>query len=187
MAATPPPVPVSWFSSRRERRLWIYTLVIVMGIYATLGLAPILAKAAGDESVALVVLGCMFLIALTVLTQGLRARPAGVEVGVGLGIAAVYLMMFARMTTPERSHLMEYSVVAVFVYEALAERRLQGWRVPVPAVLAILATAFVGGLDECIQAILPSRVFDLRDILFDFLAAVGAVGGMVVLGWVRRR
>ena len=55
---------------------------------------------------------------------------------------------------------MEYGVVAVFVYEALTERASRGRRVPVPALLAALATSLLGVLDECIQAFLPSRVLD---------------------------
>ena len=103
-----------------------------------------------------------------------------------LGVAAVYLMVFARMGIPERSHLFEYSVLAVFIYEALLERANQGRRVPVPALLAFLATSLFGVFDECIQAILPSRVFELQDILFNVLAAVMAVLASVALGWARR-
>ncbi len=60
-------------------------------------------------------------------------------------------------------------------------------RVPVPALLAILATTLFGALDEGIQVLLPSRVFDPVDILFNFLAGVMAIIAMVVLGWARRR
>ena len=83
----------------------------------------------------------------------------------------------------ERTHLMEYGVVGVFIYEALTERASQGRRVPVPVLLAILATTLVGALDEGIQAILPSRVFDPLDVLFNFLAAVMAVTASAALRW----
>ncbi len=86
----------------------------------------------------------------------------------------------------ERTHLMEYGVVGVFVHEALTERASQGRRVPVPAaLLAILATTLVGALDEGIQAILPSRVFDPVDMLFNLLAAVMAVTASAALGPLR--
>jgi VanZ family protein len=90
------------------------------------------------------------------------------------------------MGIPERSHLIEYGVVAVFIYEALMERASQGRRVPVPALLAILTTSLFGVLDECIQAILPSRVFEPTDILFNVLAALMAIVASVTLGWTRR-
>lgn len=175
------------FVSKRERRLWGWTLVIVVGIYSTLGLAAQLASTVGDSPLFVVafVVG-MLLVGATVLTEGLKTRPGGIEIGVVLGIVAVYLMVFLRMALPERSHLIEYGVVAVFVYEALTERVNHGRRVRAPALLAVLITSLLGVLDESIQAILPSRVFDPQDILFNVLAAVMAVGASVVLGWARR-
>lgn len=175
------------FSSRRERRLWIWTLAVVAGIYATLGLASILAEALYNQGLsAILFLSGMLLVGATVLTQGFKFRPSGLEIGVGLGVAVVYLMAFFRMTIPERSHLFEYGVVAVFVYEALTERASQGRRVPAPALLAIGLTALIGAIDEGIQAFIPSRVFDWVDILFNSMAAVMAILAMVALRWAQR-
>lgn len=178
----------SFFSSPRERRLWGWTLAVVAAIYSTLGWAPALAKFLRDRGLldGLFVLG-LILIGAAILTQALKVRPHGTEIGVALGIVATYLLVFVRMAIPEeRAHLIEYSVVAIFVKEALTERASQGRRVPVPALLAILTTALVGLLDECIQAFLPIRVFDYRDILFNGLAAVMAVAASVALTWARR-
>lgn len=159
----------------------------MLAIYATLGLASMLAEVLYNQGlIAVAFLASMLLVGLTVLTQGLKTRPGGVEIGVGLGIAVVYFLVFLRLTIPERSHLIEYGVVAVFIYEALTERASQGRRVPFPALLAILATSLVGAIDEFIQLILPSRVFDWTDILFNFLASLMAVVAMVALGWTRR-
>ena len=182
--------PMSLFSSDRERRLWLWTLAVVVAIYSTLGLIPELAGALRDTGLAAAVFFlCMLLIAATIVTQGLQVRPRGAELAVGLGVIAVYLLVTLRIiaTSPaERTHLMEYGVMAVFMYEALRERASQGRRVPVPALLAILATFAVGVLDECIQWVLPNRVFDPIDILFNVLAAFMSVAASVVLGWARR-
>ena len=178
------------FASERERRLWLWTLVVVVAIYSTLGLAGTLADELSDRDLldSFFVFG-FFLVLATIATQALKTRPRGLEIGVALGVAAAYLMVFVRMGIPleERTHLIEYGVVAVFIHAALTERASQGRRVPVPALLAVLATALVGVLDECIQAVLPSRVFDPRDIGFNVLAAVMAIGASVALGWARRR
>ncbi len=190
---------MSFFTSDRERRLWLWTLAVVVAIYATLGLAATLVGVLRDRGLidrglidrglidAFFVLGA-FMVGVTILTQGLKTRPGGAEIGVALGIVAAYLMVFVRMAIPavERTHLIEYGVVAVFIYEALTERASQGRHVPVPALLAVLGTALVGVLDECIQAFLPSRVFDPQDILFNVLAAVLAVAASMVLAWARR-
>lgn len=176
----------TWFSSQRERRLWFLALVVVVAILSTLGLAAKLVGQVNETLLGVTFFACLVLVGVAILTQGLRVRPGGVEIGVVVGIAVVYVLLGVRLAAPERSHLMEYGVLAVLVYEAVSERVSQGRRVPFPAASAFFATSLVGVLDECIQAILPSRVFDWRDIVFNVLAAFAAVVGMAALGWARR-
>ena len=180
------------FSSRRERRLWLWVLVVMVAIYLTLGLAQTLAETLEERGLLDISLGlfllCMFLVGVTVLTQGLRVRPGGAEVTVAIGVVAAYLLVLTRMTVPtERSHLIEYGVVGVLIYEALTERKRHGRRVPLPPVLAVLFTAALGALDEGIQWALPNRVFDPVDILFNLLAGTMAVAASAALTWARRR
>ena len=177
------------FHSSRERRLWTWAAVVVVAIYSTLGLARRLADVLAGTGVgeSLFVL-CFVVILVAIVTQGLKTKPTGPEIGVALGVAAAYLMVFVRMAVPtERSHLIEYGVVALIIHEALRERASQGRRVPVPALLAVLATSLVGTLDECIQWFVPSRVFDRVDIMFNVLAAVMSVAASGSLRWVRQR
>lgn len=140
------PLPRYYFTSKRERRLWLWTLAVVVAIYSTLGLARTLAAALGDTGLGtgLFVVCCLMVLA-TVVTQGLKTRPGSAEIAVALGVAAAYLLVFVRMAIKtERSHMIEYGVVAIFIYEALTERASQGRRVPVPALLAIVAASLVG-------------------------------------------
>ena len=175
------------FKSRREQRLWTTTVLVVVAIYATLGLASTLAGLIGNQTLSAVIfLGGMVLIGLVVFFQGWGTKPRGLEIGVIIGMIAVYLFALFRMTIPERSHLIEYSVVAVLIFEALTERVVNGGKVPLPALQAVLLTAAVGAIDELIQLFLPRRVFDPVDILFNSLAALLAVAGMLSLRWVRR-
>ncbi len=180
------------FSSPRERRLWLGTLVVVAAIYATLGLAGTMGRTLrefGLLDASTWVLVAMFLVGMTILTQGLRVRPGGVEIAVMLGIAAAYVLLVLRSTASpaERTHLMEYGVVGVFIHAALAERVRQGRRVPLPPVIAVLLTAVLGVLDEGIQWFLPDRIFDPVDMLFNLLAGATSVGAVVALAWARRR
>jgi len=154
----------------------LWYMVINKTILATLGLARRLAGLVPEGLLGATFVFSWLLVLATVLTQGLRVRPGGRELGVALGVIACYLLVFVRITVPaERSHLMEYGVLALLVYEALTERKSQGRSVPAPALLAIGVTATAGVLDECVQWLVPSRVFDWRDILFNVLAAVMAV------------
>ena len=176
------------FSSRRERRLWACALAVLVAIYLTFGLAQTLVGLLGDSGldVWLFLFACI-LILVTVVTQGLRVWPSMAEVGAAIGIYAAYLLVFVRMTIPtERSHLVEYGVVAICVYEALRERASQGRRVPVPALLAVLITGLLGVLDECVQLAMPDRVFDPVDMYFNVVAGAMAVAASASLAAARR-
>lgn len=176
------------FTSRRERRLWLWTLAVVAAIYATVGLARTLTGLLRDRGLLEGAFVLAFLLVMVaIVTQGLKVRPGGAEIAVALGIAATYLLVFVRMALPEeRTHLIEYSVVAIFSYEALSERNRNGRRVPAPYLLAVMLTALLGWLDEGIQAVLPNRVYDVRDVGFNALAGLMAIAASLVLGRVRR-
>ena len=53
---------------------------------------------------------CLLLVGIAILTQGLRVRPGRMEVGIAVGVGAVFVLLGTRMAIPERSHLMEYAV-----------------------------------------------------------------------------
>ena len=176
------------FKSARERRLWLITAAIVIAIYTTLSYTPALAERLYNQNFAAFAFGSsMLLVGLTILTQGLKNRPRGLEIGVFLGILTVYALLFLRLTLPERSHLIEYSILAVIIFEALMERLEQGGSIPVPWLVAIVITSLIGVVDEMIQLYLPNRVFDWEDIIFNTLASMMAVVSMVALNWARQR
>ena len=68
----------------------------------------------------------------------------------------------------------------------LLERRRNGGTVIAPALQAIGMTSAVGVLDEAIQLIIPSRVFDPVDIGFNVLAAFMGVTVSRTVEWVVR-
>ena len=179
--------PASLCSSDRERRLWIWTLAVVVAIYASLAFAGRLAdvlRARDLLGAALVTAFFVMLVAMAGLA--LKRRPAGREIWVVLGVVAVYAMALGRIgIAEERGHLFEYGLVAVLVYQALSERVRGGRRVRAPAALAVVATALLGWLDEGIQLLLPNRVYDIRDVGFNALAALMAVLGSLALAWAR--
>jgi hypothetical protein len=70
------------------------------------------------------------------------------------GVVAVYLMAWIRIHSwEERTHMFEYGLVAIFIY----------------------------------QALLPNRVYDLRDVGFNALAGLMAVAPSLVPAWAQRR
>ena len=177
------------FSSKRERHLWFWAIAVIVAIYATLGLARSLSRILGDVGLPEItfVVG-MLLVLSAIIVYGLRVRPGRHEIFVALGVIAAYLLMFARMSTAaERTHVMEYGIVAILVHAALTERASNGFPVPAPAFLAVAITGSLGVLDESVQYFLPSRVFDLRDMLVNVLASAMAIVAVTALGWARRK
>ena len=176
---------MSVFSSDRERRLWIWTLAVVVALYASLGFAGKLAEVlrARDLFGAFVVTGFVVMV-VAMAGLALKRRPARREVWVALAVVAVYAMALGRIgIAEERGHLFEYGLVAVLIHQALKERVKGGRRVPAPAVLALVATVLLGWLDEGIQWFLPNRVYDIRDVGFNALAALMAIAASLALTW----
>ncbi len=178
------------FTSKRERRLWIATVAVVIAIYSTLGLAGRITS----ELIRQDILGNIFfaffvIVVAAILASGLIRRPGWREIWVIVGIVAVYGTVLLRMEVApaERTHLFEYGLVAVLIHQALLERRQNGAQVFSPAVLAVVITALLGWVDEGIQWALPNRVYDIVDVGFNALAGLMAVVSSVALSWARQR
>jgi VanZ family protein len=177
------------FTSDRERRLWLLALAVLAAIYSTLGPAQIVAGALRERNLLRIsVAALILLVGLIIAGQWVKRRPGWREIGVAVGVTFVYLWALARILSPEeRTHLVEYSVVAIFIHRALLERRRNGGRVPIPGAIALLVTLLLGWLDEAIQALLPNRVYDIRDVGFNTLAALMAITASLALARARGR
>jgi type III secretory pathway component EscS len=157
--------------------------------YASLGPGGTIAAFLRERNLLRISIGLIVVMVVGFITwRWVRNRPQIGEAGVALGIAAVYLIAWVRIPIPEeRTHLIEYSLVAILIYLALAERQQNGSNVHAPSLGAIIATAVLGLLDEIIQAILPERVFDIIDVGFNAGAGLMAVLAILILAWARRR
>lgn len=179
-------INMSLFTSDRERRLWLWSLVVVVAIYSTLRLAGKLAAFLRESNLLDNLFMLLFLLMiLAIIGNGLKRRPGRLEIWVSFGIIAVYGMLTLRLflSPEERTHLFEYGIVAALIFQALAERARNGRRVPAPAVLAVVGTALLGWLDEGIQALLPNRVYDILDVGFNALAGLMAIVASLLLTW----
>ena len=139
---------MTFFSSKRERRLWSALVIVLIAIYATLAHVPAIAAILRERNE---LTGSMFvglLVAMVVNTVlFIRKRPGRAEIAVWVGILMVYLTAWLRIgiaSPEERTHLFEYSLVAALVHEALLERRENGRRVPAPALLALVISIGLG-------------------------------------------
>lgn len=173
----------------RERRLWFWAVAVVLAIWSTLGLAQRVAGALRERNLLRVSLAVAVLLVGTIVAfQWLKKRPGRREIGVALGVTGVYLAALPRTLSAnpgleERTHLWEYGAVGQLIYQALLERRRNGRRVRLPAILAVVVTALLGWVDEGIQSLLPSRVYDLVDVGANALSGLAAVVTTAVMGW----
>ncbi len=180
--------PGSRFTSDRERRLWLWTLAVLIAIYSTLGPMAELAAALRERNLLRVSSTAVLLLVVAFFAvPWVKNRPGRFEIGAAIGVTTVYLATLIRMPVPEaRSHMFEYGLLAILIYQALTERRQNGREIPVPAVIAVVATTLLGWLDEGIQAFLPNRVYDLLDVGFDAAAALTAIVATLFMSWARR-
>lgn len=175
------------FTSKTERRLWVWALACLCAIYLSAFFAGALVEVLGSQ----LLLGVTFaaglaLSCVAVVGMALTGRIRG-EVWVGLAVAVVFAMVPVRFGVPplERTHLFEYGLFSVLVHQALVERRKNGAPVRLPGLFAILVTAAFGWLDEALQMFVPSRVYDLRDVMVNSLAGIVAVSAFGALRFGR--
>ena len=131
----------------------------------------------------------LFLLLLSAfIVSGWKATTRRVEYWIYAGLTAVYGMALLRLdiSVAERSHMFEYGLLAILIHQALIERRQNGAKVKLPALMAIFGVGTIGLLDECIQYFLPFRVFDVIDIGFNYLASSFGVLTSLGIGWLQR-
>ncbi|MCP4974988.1 MAG: VanZ family protein [Maribacter sp.] len=175
------------FTSKREKQLWLWAFVVFFGIFSTLFFGQPLAKLFSSQDVrAVIFVIVMLLVGTTILIHAIKTKPSKMELTILVGIIAVYTMFILRLGMPERSHLMEYSVLAIFIHKAILERKNQGKHISMPALIALVISFTIGVIDECIQILLPNRYFDPEDIVFNGMAAAMAIGSSVIINWVRK-
>lgn len=183
-------ISIPRFTSRRERNLWASTVAVLVAIYASALFAGSLVTVLRQESLLGIAFTAGFLIVFaSVVGIALHTRAGAAAIWVAVGVVAVYAMIVVRLGLPptERTHLFEYGLLATLIHRAMVERKKNHARVGSPAGVAVLAAAFLGWIDEAIQASVPGRVYDLRDVGVNALAGFIAVVAANALRWAHKR
>ncbi len=173
-AATPPawqrwawPCVVGWttlvyFLVYRGREIYHAGLQLA-------GVGPLSELLRGSSLLMMAALGCT-----------LRRRLLGIgrrRAMLALLCLAWFVIECWRLAIPEEvTHLLLYGPLGLLLEAALARRRPVGWR---RTCLAIALAALIGLSDEGLQALMPDRVFDPRDVWFN------ALGAALPLGFLR--
>ena len=175
------------FSNSKERMYWLMAFAVTAAIYSTLFIGKPLADLLRSQDVqAIFFVAGMLLIAISILIYGIEKKPHRTELSAIIGLSAVYLMFIFRLGAPERSHLIEYSVLVILIHKALTIRFANNQSTLKTAILAFAFTFIIGIADELIQLALPNRIFDLRDIAFNGIAALMALTSSILLKKIRQ-
>lgn len=149
----------------------------LLAIYATLGVIRPVANALRDRGLLKITVGIAFAIAattaLTLIFRNPRNRTKRVVLSLA-GVAIAYAVVIYPMASPEEKiHFIEYGVVALLAYASIpnVKRRY---------LTAAVFVAIAGWIDEGIQALLPSRYYDLRDVAFNAAAGLMALGALAL-------
>ena len=178
----------STFTSKKEKRYWILVMIVVGAIFISLFYIDPFEALLRDQNIqAVIFLTGMVLVATTVIIHGLRKGTSGAEIAVYAGLAAIAIMLFFRLGAPERSHVIEYGVLGIFLHKALLERKKNGQFHHNPAWVALGVGVLLGLGDEVLQYCVPLRRFDPYDMVFNTMAVSGAIGVSVLLQWIRNR
>ncbi|NND62673.1 MAG: VanZ family protein [Flavobacteriaceae bacterium] len=180
---------MSFITSSRERKLWIWLLIVLAGIYATLGLAGTIAIQLEERLLNHIFFWVFILLVIALLGLAVQRKFSNKQIWIIIAIVAVYGMVFLRMgaNPAERTHIIEYSVVGILVYMILLERKANGRKLWSPAIVAIVITAALGLVDESIQYFIPNRVFDWIDVGFNAFAGFLGVSTKATLNWGARK
>lgn len=167
-----------------EPRSWAYVGLGVLVIYATIPLARGLRDAV-DASVGrefflypVLLLAAGFAL-LAFINLRRRALPPDAFYALGLVVLALLALIYRLRDIPEEAlHVAEYALLGLLVYRALVHRIRDYSIYPV----ACLVVGMIGIVDEYIQWVVPSRYYDVGDILVNAgagaLAQIGIASGL---------
>ncbi|MBD3427012.1 MAG: hypothetical protein GF409_07290 [Candidatus Omnitrophica bacterium] len=166
--------------NRSGKRLinWCLVVAYMLGVYATLTVAPSLWDAVdgylNGRGLFVVYLAGGFLLAAVFLYMSVfRREKRIVNYIILLGCACIYFILNKLAIYPaEKIHLLEYSLLSVLVFNAL-KVDFSGYGLEL-YVYGLLFCLGAGVIDEVIQLFLPTRVFDWRDVVFNIASSITA-------------
>jgi len=112
-----------------------------------------------------------------------------------LSIALVYGLLLGLVCRypAERFHLVEYGGLVFLVHWSLTPPVRMGFRMGIRTgirtariyLVILLYTFAVGLADELIQALLPNRIYDIKDVVINWVASLLATALLMTAAWRR--
>ncbi len=164
-----------------ERRWWIGAVVWTAALYLGTALAQqIMLALRGRGLLTHSVTAAFVLAGIVALVLVVRAGGRARTLAVAAAFALVYVTILRGMPiVQERLHFIQFGVLALLSMRALELRALRlgpgSWWRRHPELGGIVIGSLGGFGDELVQAVVPSRVFDWRDVGFNAAAALLAI------------
>ncbi|HEX2061286.1 MAG TPA: VanZ family protein [Thermoanaerobaculia bacterium] len=154
--------------------------IYLAAIYATLGVVRVITNALRDRGMLRVSVVVAFVLAAAVMLwlifRDARNRSPRVLLTL-VAVAIAYAVVIYPMKSPEEKiHFIQYGVVALLANAASPRT----WSARKRFIACALFVAAAGWIDEGIQALLPSRFYDLRDVAFNAAAGLMALVALAI-------
>lgn len=154
--------------------------VYLLAIYATLGVVRTVTNFLRDRGILRVSVVTAFVIATAVILwlifRDERRRSWRYVLSL-MAVAWVYAAVIYPMQSPEEKiHFIQYGGVAALAHASTPP----GWTKAGRFIICALFVAAAGWIDEGIQALLPSRFYDLRDVAFNAAAGLMALTAIAI-------
>lgn len=154
--------------------------VYLLAIWSTLGVVRTVTNALRDRGLLRVSVAVAFTVAAILALWLIFREPVRRNVRILLtllAVAAAYAAVIWPMQSPEEKiHFIEYGIVGLLAYASTG-------RYLASAIFVVAA----GWIDEGIQALLPSRYYDLRDVAFNAAAGVLALIALALVKYSSAR
>lgn len=154
--------------------------VYLVAIYATLGVVRTITNFLRDRGLLRVSVVAAFAITaaavLWLVMRNTRNRSWRMMLVLLLVALAYAAVIFPMKSPEEKIHFIEYGGVAVLAHVAAPRNWSRGKRF----IACAFFVAAAGWIDEGIQALLPSRFYDLRDVAFNASAGLMALGAVAI-------
>ena len=155
-------------------RAWLWVLLCTLGIYSTIPLArsfqKLVYKSVGKEFFTYLVFfviaaGLITLLYLFIFKFKIKSVS---QYACLIFCAGLYIYFTVQLSdSPEEAiHIIEYGLLAFFVFKALSHK-IKDWTIYITAAFIIM---LLGTVDEFIQWMMPARYWDYRDVGINFLA-----------------
>jgi 4-amino-4-deoxy-L-arabinose transferase-like glycosyltransferase len=170
-----------------RERLRVVLAVYLATIYCTLGVIRPFTNYLRDHRTLRPTVAVLFALAaivtLLVIFRQRRNRTWSVVGALALTGAGYAAAIYPMDSPEEKVHFIEYGVVALLVDASSPAE----WSARKRFLLSALFVLAAGWIDEGIQAILPDRYYDLRDVFFDAAAGVMALVTLAVIRFLTAR